>query len=184
MKRKLLAGALAAMMLLTAGCDDEAMEESTDQKVAAQNVEVHGKFPTFTSTTLDGDPVTNQIFSGKKLTVVNVWGTFCQPCIAEMPELGEWAREMPEGVQLIGLVCDVQGPNDYQTIGAAQDILDDAEADFVSIIPNGELMNFISNIEAVPTTFFVDGNGNIVGDPIVGADVDGYKDFVDEYLGN
>ena len=171
-------------MLLTAGCDDEAMEESTDQKIAGQQVEVHGQFPSFTTTTLDGDPVTNQVFSGKKLTVVNTWGTFCSPCIGEMPELGEWAREMPEGVQLIGLVCDVQGSNDTQTINAAQDILDDADADFINIIPNADLMNFLSRVEAVPTTFFVDGNGNIVGEPIVGADVEGYKDFVDEYLGN
>ena len=184
MRRKLMAMALAAMMLLTAGCDDEAMDESNEQKVAGQHIDVHEKFPAFKSKTLNGSDVSNEIFIGKQLTVCNIWGTFCPPCIAEMPELGEWANEMPEGVQLIGLVCDVQGEGDTQTIEAAKRILHDADANFLNIIPSADMMNFLSTVEAVPTTIFIDGNGNIVGAPVVGADVEGYKDFVDEYLGD
>ena len=184
MKKQLMACALAAMMLVTAGCDDDEQGacEMPDQKVAGQQIEVHEQFPTFTAKTLDGETVTNQIFSGKKLTVVNMHATFCGPCIAEMPELGEWADEMPNDVQLIGIVCDVQGENDTATINDAKRILRDANAGFVNIIPSADLTAYLSTIEAVPTTIFVNGEGRIVGDPIVGADVDGYKDFVEDYL--
>ena len=184
MKKKLLACALAAMMLLTAGCDDEAACEMPEQKVAGQNVEVKGNFPAFTATTINGSTVTNQIFADKKLTVWNTWGTFCGPCIGEMPELAEWAETMPDDVQLVGLVCDVRDEGDTETINAARRILNDANANFINIIPNAELNEYLSTVEAVPTTIFIDSNGNIVGEPIVGADVDGYKDFVEEYLGD
>ena len=49
-------------------------------------------------------------------------------------------------------------------------------------MPNGEIGNYLQSVEAVPTTIFVNANGEIVGDPIIGAYVDGYKNFVKEYL--
>ena len=49
-----------------------------------------GQMPSFTAKDLDGNTVTEEIFAEKDLTVVNIWGTFCPPCIAEMPELGEF----------------------------------------------------------------------------------------------
>lgn len=45
------------------------------------------KFPAFTTTDLNGNAVTEEIFLGKALTVVNIWGTFCDPCVNEMPLL-------------------------------------------------------------------------------------------------
>ncbi len=184
MKKKLLAATLTAMMLLTAGCDEAASEQSEPTTVAAQQARAFEKFPSFTSKALDGSTVTENIFSGKKLTVFNIWGTFCPPCIGEMPELGRWASTMPEGVQLIGLVCDVRGENDQNTIDAAKQILREANANFINVIPSAGLIDYLSTVEAVPTTIFVDGDGKIVGEPIIGADVEAYKNFVDAYVNN
>ena len=52
--------------------------------------------PSFNTVDLNGKSVTQNIFADRKLTVVNIWGTFCGPCIEELPELGKWAGEMPE----------------------------------------------------------------------------------------
>lgn len=42
----------------------------------------------FETTDLDGNVVRSaDVFKGHRLTMVNVWGTFCGPCIGEMPEL-------------------------------------------------------------------------------------------------
>ena len=65
-------------------------------------------FPAFATKDMKGNDVTNDIFAGKDLTVVNFWATTCGPCISEMPELGDWAREMPENVQIIGVLTDVR----------------------------------------------------------------------------
>lgn len=181
MRKKLLAMSLTALLMLTAGCDEVASEQS-EPVVAARQVQSTGKFPSFTAKTINDSSVSSEIFAHKQLTVLNIWGTFCPPCIAEMPELGRWAEEMSEDVQLIGVVCDVRSDNDETTINAAKKILHEANANFINIIPSAELVEYLSTVEAVPTTIFIDSEGNIVGEPIIGADVDAYKNFVESYL--
>lgn len=60
--------------------------------------------------------------------------------------------------------------------------MEKSEADFTQIIVNKDFENIIKWVIGVPTTLFIDKNGNIVGEPIIGADVDGYKKFVEDYL--
>jgi len=126
-------------------------------------------FPAFSSGNLDGTPVTGEIFSGKELTMVNIWTTWCPPCIGEMPDLGNMARSMPEGTQLIGILLDAKGSSDVKTISQAKKILSNAKADFVQIVPSREMDPVLSWVEAIPTTIFVDSKGKIIGKPIVGA---------------
>lgn len=139
-------------------------------------------FPAFTATDLDGSTVTEGIFSEKDLTVLNIWGTFCGPCIGEMPELGEWAGEMPENVQIIGLIIDINGEEDTEHHDLAVEITRQAGVDFPNLIANEDFAPILKDVIGVPTTLFIDGEGNLVGDPIIGADVDGYKSFVEDYL--
>ena len=185
--KKLIVVFMIAMTAAIAGCDEsnkvsEHNEDVPNPNVAA--VQVSGTFPTFSAKDLNGNQITSDIFNKKKLTIVNIWGTFCPPCIGEMPELGKWAKEMPSDVQLIGIVCDVRGDDDTQTIDAAKKILHDSKANFINIVPNNEIAQYLTNVEAVPTTIFINNKGEIVGNPIIGADVDGYKNFVKNYLGN
>lgn len=153
---------------------------SGEEDVSAKFEERAVKMPAFTAKDLQGNEVTEEIFAGKDLTVLNIWGTFCPPCIREMPELGEWARAMPENVQLIGLITDIQGEEDKEHL--ALEITGKTGAEFTQIIANQDFYWLLSQVVGVPTTLFVDGEGNLVGDPIVGADVAGYKEFVEEYL--
>ena len=145
-------------------------------------VENGNKMPAFTTKDINGAEVDSSIFSEKKLTVVNVWGTFCGPCIEEMPELAGWAKEMGDDVQLIGIVGDINGENDTQHIELAQTIAQKAGVEFTNLIPNGDFSGLMSNIIGFPTTFFVDHTGAIVGEPIVGANVKGCKEFVETYF--
>lgn len=139
-------------------------------------------FPNFTTQDLNGDTVTQDLFTGKKLTIVNVWGTFCTPCISEMPELGQWSHELPEGVQLVGLLCDVYSYEDTEQVQKARRIVEETGADFPHLIGDSSLDSLLMCISAVPTTLFVDGEGNLVGEPVIGADVSAYKAFVESYL--
>lgn len=138
--------------------------------------------PDFHSEDLLGNQITNEIFAEAELTVVNVWGTFCGPCIEEMPELAEWSDEMPEGVQIVGIVGDIEGKEDTEHLELAKTIIEKADVNFTNIISNDDLEELMSGIVGFPTTFFVDREGNIVGEPVVGADVAAYKRFVEEYL--
>ena len=169
---------VVAMLFLSAGCFAEKnASTSTSEAVADAN-----RFPDFTTVDIEGNSVTQDIFKDKKVTVINIWGTFCPPCIGEMPELGQWAREMPADAQIIGLVCDVSDKNDKKTINKAQKITAEANVKFVNIIPNSDIMKYLEQVEAVPTTIFVNSKGEIIGEMVVGANVPKYKELLKRYL--
>lgn len=135
----------------------------------------------FSASDLDGNTVTNDIFSQAEITVVNFWATYCNPCISEMPELRQWEEEMPEQVQIIGVIADA-GSAESDEVALAQQIVELTGADYPQLIAGREFDDIMQTIVGVPTTFFVDKDGKIVMEPIVGADVDGYKRAVEEYL--
>ena len=153
-----------------------------EESVSAAETGFPGQMPSFTAKDLDGNIITEDIFREKDLTVVNIWGTFCPPCIAEMPELGEWADSMPDNVQMVGLIIDISGDEDAQHHDLAVTITEKAGVKYTNIIANADFNDVLKWVVGVPTTLFVDQEGAIVGSPIVGADVEGYKTFVEEYL--
>lgn len=140
-------------------------------------------FPAFETVDLAGNTVTNEIFYGKDLTVVNLWGTYCNPCINEMPELAEWSESMPENMQLIGIVSDLNSADDAETLELAQEICEATGADvYTSLVAGDDFTELLNGIVGVPTTFFVDRTGAFVGNPIVGADVPGCKAAAESLL--
>ena len=136
--------------------------------------------PEFTAKDLEGNEITEEIFAEKDITMVNIWGTFCGPCVEEMPDLGEISRSMPDNQQMIGLVIDVTDETD-PNFALAKKILEKADADFTQIITNADLSEFLMDVTAVPTTIFVDSEGNLLGDAVVGNNVEEYKKRLAEY---
>lgn len=142
-----------------------------------------GKYmPVFNTVDLIGNTVTSDIFTENKLTVVNLWGTFCSPCIEEMPELEAWSKELPDGVKIIGIVGDIEGEDDAEHLDLAKDIVEKSGVTFQNLIVNDEFSEFMDGIIGFPTTLFVDQTGAVAGDPIVGSDMEAYKQFVEEYI--
>ena len=130
------------------------------------------KFPAFTGKDLDGNDVdSSTLFSGNAVTVVNFWFTTCNPCVGELAELDALNKELAEkGGALIGInIFTLDG--DKAAIAEAKDVLAKKGATYQNVYfaSDGEAGKFVTNIFAYPTTYVVDRNGNIVGDPIVGA---------------
>lgn len=166
--------------------DKEAVEATTEKDISGQS-EIT-MLSEFTAQTLDGKTVDESIYKNAKLTVVNVWGTFCSPCINEMPHLGELAKEYDgKGVQILGIVSDAYDGDlkvSASVVADAKEIVSSTKASYTHIIPDLELYRqLLSNIAAFPTTFFVDSEGNYVGKAVVGAlDKDGWTKQIDEKL--
>ena len=130
------------------------------------------KFPAFEGKDLDGNTVkSDELFSANAVTVVNFWFTTCNPCVGELSELDALNKELAEkGGALIG-VNTFTLDGDEAAISEAKDVLAKKGATYQNVYfaSNGEAGKFTANIFAYPTTYVVDRNGNIVGDPIVGA---------------
>ena len=151
--------------------------------VASRNTIAGGDvLPEFATKDLYGNDVTSAIFAQKDVTIINFWGTYCGPCINEMPELGDWLRELPENAQLIGVVTDAM-LGDEKTAQKAAQILENADAPFVSLLMDDALMEYCSGLVGVPTTVLVDSEGRVIGEPILGAQVSRYKQALEKALG-
>ena len=144
--------------------DDGSMQKSDDGSMQ--------KFPTFEGKDLDGNTVkSDELFSANAVTVVNFWFTTCNPCVGELSELDALNKELAEkGGSLIG-VNTFTLDGDEAAISEAKDVLAKKGATYQNVYFNsdGEAGKFTENIFAYPTTYVVDRNGNIVGEPIVGA---------------
>ena len=130
------------------------------------------KFPAFEGKDLDGNAVkSDELFSANAVTVVNFWFTTCNPCVGELSELDALNKELAEkGGSLIG-VNTFTLDGDETAISEAKDVLAKKGATYQNVYfdSDGEAGKFVENVFAYPTTYVVDRNGNIVGEPIVGA---------------
>ena len=130
------------------------------------------KFPAFEGKDLDGNTVkSSELFSKNAVTVVNFWFTTCNPCVGELSELDALNKKLAEkGGALIG-VNTFTLDGDEAAISEAKNVLAKKGATYQNVYfaSDGEAGKFTTNIFAYPTTYVVDRNGNIVGDPIVGA---------------
>ena len=144
----------------------EILNEETDANGDVQ------KFPSFEGKDLDGNEVkSDELFSANAVTVVNFWFTTCSPCVGELGELDALNQDLAKkGGALIGVnAFTLDG--DETAISDAKDVLAKKGATYQNVYfdsssPAGA---FTANIFAFPTTYVVDRNGNIVGEPIVGA---------------
>ena len=144
----------------------EILNEETDANGDVQ------KFPSFEGKDLDGNEVkSDELFSANAVTVVNFWFTTCSPCVGELGELDALNKELADkGGALIGVnAFTLDG--DETAIADAKDVLAKKGATYQNVYfdSSSAAGAFTSNIFAFPTTYVVDRNGNIVGEPIVGA---------------
>ena len=149
---------------------DAATDEETPQpsgQRAAKNPNF-SDLTDFSAGTLDGGTFTAADFAGRDLTVVNIWATFCGPCLSEMADLAAFEKTLPENVRLITLCTDAHGQKD-----TVQSILDEAGYTGVTLVSfDGALNDLLNEVMYVPTTLFFDENGVCVGTEMIGAQDD------------
>ena len=144
-----------------------------EKTASADKEEKKEKFPEFKTTDTNGNEVTEKIFADKDITMVNVWGTFCGPCINEMPELQKIYESLPKNANLIGIAADVpEGMKDG--VDNAKHIEEQTGVKYTNLTVSDSLASFTKQFYAVPSTIFVDKDGNIIGELVLGANIDSY----------
>ena len=134
-------------------------------------------FITFKGTDLDGNTVSQEIFSQSKLTMVNVWATYCNPCLSEMPGLGELAEEYNVSeFQIIGIVSDVWEGEDQTLV---ESLIQETRADYLHLLANDSIgQAILSSVSGVPTTFFFDGEGAYLGGVVGSAEKEKWEEII------
>lgn len=164
---------------------EEIIEDMTEENVVEEGdaeeeeAETFGAFATVSTT---GEEVTEAVFSDYDITMVNIWATWCSPCVNEMDELQEVYEGLDDNVNLISICYDGGSETDL-----ANTILSENGVEFMALIPDSEIdANILSTLLYFPTTIFVDREGNIVGSRLEGAPssnvVETYHAYIEEAL--
>ena len=152
--------------------------KKADESKAADSKKEDVSFPEFSAKTVEGEEISNDVFKDSKLTVVNVWGSWCGPCVQEIPELQKLSENMKDkNVNVIGIAQDA-GSN-FQ---AVKEVLDKSKVTYQNIIPSGPTEDFVMSLQAFPTTFFVDSQGKIVYAIQGSKNLEGFTQIVDDLL--
>lgn len=122
---------------------------------------------------IDGKEFSGKDFSDYDLTMMNVFATWCSPCVQEIPDLAEIQKEMKDkGVNIVGVVTDTvdQTGENQEALEKAKLIRERSKAEYPFLIPDKSNFNGrLSGIQAFPETFFVDKKGQIVGETYSGS---------------
>ncbi len=163
--------------------DTDAEDAETDDAEAedadAENAEAEDALY-FETTDIDGNTVkSDELFAEHEITMVNVWTSWCGPCINELPELEKLNEEFQEkDAVIVGLLYD---GSEEGAVEDARDILEETGVTYLILLP-WDTMEEDLDIQAFPTTFFINQKGEVVGDRIIGAMVDLYPSALDELL--
>lgn len=196
-RHKILFGLLLLSLVLLCGCGgdnggqpaepdpetdsvSESQEASPSEEPSSEE-ETEPIYITFEGTDLEGNPVSQEIFSQSQLTMVNVWATYCNPCLSEMPGLGELAAEYDGSeFQLIGIVSDVREGEDQTLV---ESLVQQTGANYTHLLANDSIdQALLSGVSAVPTTFFFDQEGTYLGGVVGSAVKSKWEELIHELL--
>lgn len=166
---------LILSLLFLSGCSDTNLRENAESAPGSI---------VFEAQDMEGNAVSSELFSETRLTMVNVWATYCNPCLREMPGLGELADAYAaDEFQIVGVISDVAEGADQRTLDYAEDLVEQTGAGYTHLLLNESLYYaLLTDVSAVPTTFFIDKNGVIL-DTVVGSmDKSAWEEKIDELL--
>lgn len=190
---------LALALLFALGLPS-AMAESAPadapEAPAAEETAPENFFTTLELTYLDGTPFDSSVFAGKPV-FLNIWATWCGPCVNEMPHLDELAREYADRITIVGLHAEgltvsEQGeivPNEERT-QAALALQADKGLTFPLLNPDFTMFVLMNDpqyglsVSVLPTTWLIDGEGFIRAILPSSNDKAGWARVIEEFLSN
>lgn len=134
--------------------------------------------PDFSAEDIEGNKIDNSIFKENKVTLVNVWATWCGPCVNELPEIQKVYSELKDqGIGVVGIVADGNDAKD-----TAKELIELDSLKYKMIIPDSNLeKKLISTLRGFPTSYVVDSEGKILGMKLGGMNAEGFKAFIEQY---
>jgi len=167
----LLTVALTIASVVCTGCakpEADAKTESDSSVISFKTQDINGK-----------DIDSAELFADNKITAINIWASWCGPCVNELPELQKLSSELEAlDCRLISILYDGDADSG---VNAGKQLIDQAGLTYAVLLPNDSVRSQFS-IRYFPTTVFVDSSGRLVGEPIIGAQVDEYLPAVQRLL--
>jgi len=159
---------LVAVIVVTALQEAKKTTPGTGTTIGPSTLDTGYVLRPFSASDLNGHIIDNSFFANQRLTMVNVWGTFCGPCIREMPDLAQLPGEYPStDFAILGVIADTP---DAANEATARQLTGSTGVTYTNVIPDRSIMTeMLADVSLVPTTFFVDRTGTVVGEILTGS---------------
>ena len=162
MKSPFLGSLAAAVVLMFAGaaCSKQAdapkaLATVSAAPAAVAGLPVIGPAPAWALKDVNGAAVTSDQFKGK-VVVIDFWATWCPPCRAEIPGYVELVKKYgKDGLVIVGVSMDEAGPGVVKTFSEKFGV------NYPMVMGDEKMLAAFGGIEALPTTFLIDRNGQI-----------------------
>lgn len=142
----------------------------------------------FEAEDISGNLYTADLFKNQQITMINIWGTFCGPCIEEMPNLEIISNEYNQDeFKIVGIIGDIYiyGNYDELQMELAKKIIHETKVTYPSLIPtSGFQEKYINDIIAYPTTIFVNSEGLIVTKVEGAKSIEKWRDIINGVIEN
>ncbi|MCQ2513102.1 MAG: TlpA family protein disulfide reductase, partial [Lachnospiraceae bacterium] len=146
---------------------EEVIADNTDELKATS------AFSSFSAQDVFGNEITDEIIKKNDITMINIWATWCGPCVMEMKDLGELYFNLPDGVGLISICIDSDTEAEF-----AKEILEKNGCEFTTLVPTGDIKDFVDEVYSFPTTIFVDRSGTVIETSADANDMEGYLSII------
>lgn len=162
--RKLNSVALLLVLIVVfAGCrrgetavDENVAQTTREAGQTTTGTEIGSALPEYTAMNLDGSRFDLET-RGNKVVLLNLWATWCGPCLYEIPELQRIHDEFgPKGFEVVGISVD-EGP--VETI--KQFVAEQKVTYPIAVDPEGKLATLLST-SVLPTSVLLDRSGRII----------------------
>jgi len=167
--------AVMCFTMMFSGCADNTAVSTEDQPSSDEVAEMND-LKEFTAVTSADEEITQSYFEDYDVTIINIWATFCPPCLAEMPDIAELDSSRPDNIGMFLICTDGLSEPDYM-----KQILDEAGFKGINLVNgDGDFAKLLGSVQFVPTTVFVDREGNLVGEPVIGGSSDPGKIYYEQ----
>lgn len=164
---------LALVLVLSlSACNNKENKNTNENKQTTEETKVEATsmsdvgLSDFNFQTFDiknGEMVNSEDFYQEKpLTFVNIWGTFCTPCIEEMETLEKLHQKYKDDMNFLGVVSDTNVNLDTN-VEEALNILDKKGVTYTNIMPSPTMDENMKKVSVIPTTLIVDSEGKVLG---------------------
>jgi len=112
--------------------------------------------PDYSALSLTGDTVALEDFRPDAV-LLNIWATWCLPCVREMPGLDSLHAEYgPQGLRVIGVSVVAPG-----SLAAVTDFIESHRINYSILYDPDQIITDVFFTWGVPETFLIDGRGRI-----------------------